>query len=52
MISRKAFSLAARVIGNKKTRAMASSAAKPKIEWLVMIPDNPNALAKRVEIRP
>jgi len=31
---------------------MASSTAKPKFEWLVMVPDMPNALAKRVEIRP
>jgi hypothetical protein len=32
-------------------RTMAS-AAKPKLEWLVMIPDNPSALEKRLKFRP
>jgi hypothetical protein len=33
-------------------RAMSSAAAKPKLEWLVMIPDKPNALERRLQIRP
>jgi hypothetical protein len=31
---------------------MSSAAAKPKLEWLVMIPDKPNALERRLQIRP
>jgi hypothetical protein len=33
-------------------RTMASSAAKQKLEWLVMIPDKPNSLEKRLQVRP
>jgi len=29
-----------------------STTSKPRFEWLVMLPDKPNALAKRLEIRP
>jgi len=31
-------------------RSMATS-SKPRLEWLVMLPDKPNALAKRLEVR-
>lgn len=33
------------------TRTMATSAPR-KFEWLVVVPDKPNMLAKRLEVRP
>lgn len=35
---------------NTLFRTMSSSA--PKAEWLAVIPDKPNTLAKRLEVRP
>jgi uncharacterized protein len=33
-------------------RAMASSSAPEKFEWLVVMPDQPGKLEKRLEVRP
>lgn len=38
---------------NSTVRAMSSTAAAPrKFEWLVVVPDFPGALQKRLEVRP
>jgi hypothetical protein len=35
-----------------KTRTMASTTAADKFEWLVILPDQPGKLEKRLEVRP
>ncbi|PBP21733.1 YCII-related domain protein [Diplocarpon rosae] len=36
----------------KSIRTMASASAPEKFEWLVIMPDQPGKLAKRMEVRP
>ncbi|KAK2625071.1 hypothetical protein QTJ16_005440 [Diplocarpon rosae] len=36
----------------KSIRAMTSASAPEKFEWLVIMPDQPGKLAKRMEVRP
>jgi hypothetical protein len=44
--------LARRIFSIASSRRTMASTAKPKLEWLVMIPDKPNALEQRMKVRP
>jgi hypothetical protein len=40
------------IVTGARIRTMASTAAADKFEWLVILPDQPGKLEKRVEVRP
>lgn len=51
MFIKQLFSLSTSIISHRPTVIRTMATAAPKFEWLIMVPDHPNVLDKRLEAR-